>query len=127
MNTTANDVLIGQTRTGYFNMGNTFFTGNIDDVRIYDVAILPEQVNNLAGGSDDPSVPVSDNSLNSPDPPASVSTSSSSPRTPHVPDTGYGQPAGTDSLVGVLTIGTIISTSTGLALLYRQKHASRTY
>lgn len=59
LNTTANDVLIGQVRTGYFNSGNTFFTGSIDDVRIYDVAITPEQVGNLSDGSNDLSGPVS--------------------------------------------------------------------
>lgn len=81
LNTTANDVLIGQSRSDYFGSGTTFFTGNIDDVRIYDIAITPEQVSNLSSGSNDPSVPASTSSSTS---------ASSDPAVPGAPDTGFG-------------------------------------
>lgn len=81
LNTTANNVLIGQARSDYFGSGTTFFTGNIDDVRIYDIAITSDEVGNLSDGSNDPSIPVSD----SPSTPVSID-----PATPGAPNTGVG-------------------------------------
>ncbi len=55
---------------------------------------------------------------------ATGSNTSSSTSDPKAPDTGYGQPAGSDPLVAILATGAIISVGAGLALLYRQRRAS---
>ncbi len=98
-------------------MGNTFFAGSIDDVRIYDVAILPEQVNNLAGGSDDRGASAGA----SPSDPSSTSNDSPPASDPSVPDTGYGKPSQADLPVAILAASAIVSAGAGLIMLYRQR------
>jgi hypothetical protein len=94
LNTTANNVLIGQARSNYFGSGATFFTGNIDDVRIYDIAISSGQVDNLFDGSDDANVPVSND-------PAPSTTPQPSPAPQTSPSTNATNPSATLADTGV--------------------------
>lgn len=138
LNTIANDVLIGQARTGYFGMGNNFFNGTIDDVRIYDTALTATQVNNLAGGSDNPSVPVStndstvtnDSPTNQPTSTPTATNTSSSPTPtqptsatlPSAPNTGLPHDSSLSFTIALVTGGIlVIGTS---ALLRRTLHGS---
>ena len=87
LNTTANNVFIGHTRTGYFSSGNNWFTGNIDDVSIYDIALTSAGVSNLAAGSNNPNTPVTPTNN-----PTNVTTPKAIKANSTAPDTGYGKP-----------------------------------